>query len=469
DSPFGKFPPCTVPVHRMLFEKIDDVIRQEPNRKALISASDPKHAITYKQLREQIFAVAQFLHQRGFAKHIACAVTSNCLEFLPFFLGVSLQGGALSGASASFTGNELRRQFVDSRCTVVFTDESNLEKVNKAARGLAAIQTVIVIGEAAQIGLFSWREVIATKADPSCTFPEINVEEDISILPYSSGTTGTPKGVMLTHSNLGTMLNIFMTMRKYALMAQGLDPDAYGDPLLHLLPFYHVLGFILVLIGVHTMSTGIILSKFEPDLFCRTIQNFRIPSISIVPPILVFLAKDRRCDNYDLTSLKSISCGAAPTGKSLIEEVRRRYPYLETIKQGYGMTEMTFASHLTDAASAKKFGCCGKLAPGLQMKIIDPDNGKELPEGEAGEICLRGPTVMMGYLGREKETRETIRDGWMHTGDIGYCDSEGDLFIVDRLKELIKVNGLQVPPAELESLLLTHALIVDAAVVGVND
>ncbi|GMS82588.1 hypothetical protein PENTCL1PPCAC_4763 [Pristionchus entomophagus] len=468
ESPFGQFPSCTVPVHQIVLEKVDEVIRKEPNREAFISASDPKQVVTYKQLKDQVLAVAQFLHGRGFVKQIACAVTSNCLEFLPFFLGVSLQGGALSGASAIFTEYELRRQFEDSGCTVVFTDAHNLEKSRKAANGLAAIKTIIVIADAAPAGLFSWRDVISTRVDSTRTFPTINVDEDLVILPYSSGTTGTPKGVMLTHKNFGTMLHITVTMRSHSMKAQGLDPNANGDHQLHILPFYHVYGFMVMVLGAICKCTSIVLSKFEPDLFCRSIQDYKIPAITIVPPILVFLAKDPRCDKYDLSSVKVIGCGAAAVGKSLMDDVRKRYPSLETIKQGYGMTEVSTASHIADSGSLKKFGCCGKLAPGLQMKVCIL-TGKELPQGEAGEICIRGSTVMRGYLGKEKETRDTLRDGWLHTGDIGYCDLEGDLFIVDRLKELIKVNGLQVPPAELESILLTHTLIADVAVVGVKD
>ncbi|KAF8362666.1 hypothetical protein PRIPAC_89589 [Pristionchus pacificus] len=468
ESPFGKhFPPCSVPVHEIVLAKIDEMIKTEPDRPVFISASDPKYVLTYNQLREQVFSVAQFLHQRGFVKQIACAVTSNCLQYLPFFLGVSLQGGALSGASAIFTEYELRRQFEDSGCTVVFTDANNLEKTKTAANGLAAIKTIIVIGDAAP-GLFSWNEVVATKADPARALPTIDVDNDIVILPYSSGTTGTPKGVMLTHRNFGTMLNITTAVRAASQRSQGLDPSAPGDIQLHILPFYHVYGFMVMVFGVIVKATAVVLSKFEPDLFCRSIQDYKIPQITIVPPILVFLAKDPRCDKYDLTSVKVIGCGAAAVGKSLIDDVRKRYPSLETIKQGYGMTEVSTASHIADAGSLNKFGCSGKLAPGMQMKIID-SSGKELPQGEAGEICVRGPTVMAGYLGKEKETRETLRDGWLHTGDIGYTDAEGDLFIVDRLKELIKVNGLQVPPAELESILLTHPSIADVAVVGIPD
>ncbi|GMT13183.1 hypothetical protein PFISCL1PPCAC_4480 [Pristionchus fissidentatus] len=469
DSPFGQFPQCTVPVHEIILDKIDQVIREEPNRVAYISAVDASQRMTYMQLKEQAFSVAQFLHNRGFVKQIAATVTSNCMEYMSFFLGVSLQGGALSGASSMFTEYELRRQFEDSGCTVVFTDEKSLVKARKAAQGLTAIKTIIILGNTAPAGCYSWADIASTRPDKKRHLPTINVEEDIVFLPYSSGTTGTPKGVMLTHKNYGTMLNIVQATRAASLRAKGVDPESVRDTLLLLLPFYHVFGFTMMCNVILFKTTSVMLSKFEPDLFLRSIQNYKITVLSIVPPILVFLAKDPRCDNYDLTSVKMIKCGAAAVGKSLIDEVKRRYPNLEGVRQGYGMTELSLGSHLADAADINKIGCVGKLAPGLQMKIVNPSSGKELPQGEAGEICVRGAIVMRGYLGKTRETAETIRDGWLHTGDIGYCDVEGDLFIVDRLKELIKVNGIQVPPAELESLLLGHPLIADAAVVGIPD
>ncbi|GMR47070.1 hypothetical protein PMAYCL1PPCAC_17265 [Pristionchus mayeri] len=468
ESPFGKFPTCDIPVHQFVLGKIDEVIRVDPDRAAFVSSLNTYTQTTLISHHIKTLSVAQFLHDRGFVKQIACTVTSNCPEYLPFFLGVSIQGGALTGASAVSTEAELHRQFVDSGCSVILTDERNFEKTRQAANGLPAIKTIIIIGPVSAIGVFSWRDVIATKALPNRSYPAINVKDDVVFLPYSSGTTGVPKGVMLTHLNLGTMLNIAAMIRSHHRQAQGRDPDE-NETQLNFLPYYHAYGFLVMVIGVVSKCTAVTMTKFEPDLFCLSIQDYKIQSINVVPPILVFLAKDPRCSKYDLTSLKAIGCGAAPAGKSLIDEVKRRYPHVEIIKQSYGMTELTSGSHLADSQSVKKFGCCGKLAPGLQMKIVDPSTGRILPQGEAGEICIRGPTVMKGYLRRERETRETLRDGWLHTGDIGYCDADGDLFIVDRLKELIKVNGLQVAPAELESLLLTHPSISDVAVVGIPD
>lgn len=181
------------------------------------------------------------------------------------------------------------------------------------------------------------------------------------------------------------------------------------------------------------------------------------------------MAKHPLAQKYNLSSLELVISGAAPAGKDLVDEVRRKHPNLQRVVQGYGMTECSMASHLPDFRDFKT-GSCGKVAALGETKIIDVETGKELGVNERGEILLRSPTVMMGYLGRPQATAETIDDdGWLHTGDIGYVTDEGDLFIVERLKELIKVKGLQVPPAELEDLLLSHPEIRDAAVIGIPD
>ncbi|GMT14942.1 hypothetical protein PFISCL1PPCAC_6239, partial [Pristionchus fissidentatus] len=470
-SPFGSIPVSSTPVHIDLLQKIDENIQKNPNKEALIDGTDPSKFLTYSELKRQTFAVAQFLQNRGFDHQTACTVIPNCKEFLPFFLGVSVQGGAISGASALFTDFELERQFKDSRCTTIFTDEGNLEKVKKAVKGIDHVKTIIVLcsSSSSPSGTVSWNEVISTPIDTKRKTVKINVKEDVVALPYSSGTTGSPKGVMLTHENFGTMIHMIYKWRRAMESQSGVITDWNVENMLLFLPFYHIYGFAMMCYGVMEKATTVILASFDPLVFLKCIQDYKISQMNLVPPILVFLAKHPICDKFDLSSLRRIASGAAPAGKDICDALLKRYPNIEYVEQGYGMTELTTGSHLPDMGSRAKFGSCGKLAPGLQMKIVDVTSGSILPNGKAGEICIKGPTVMKGYLGREEATKECIRDGWMHTGDIGYCDVDGDLFIIDRLKELIKVKGLQVPPAELEDILLSHPSIQDAAVIGIPD
>ncbi|GMT15904.1 hypothetical protein PFISCL1PPCAC_7201, partial [Pristionchus fissidentatus] len=470
-SPFGSVPVSSTPAHTDVLQKIDEAIQRNPNKKAFIDGSDSTKFLTYSEVKRQTFAIAQFLHNRGFHHQTACTVIPNCKEFLSFFLGVSFQGGAVSGASALFTDYELERQFKDCRCTTIFTDEDNLEKVKKAMEGIDHVKTIIVLcstSSTAPPATISWNEVISTPIDKNRKPVKINVKEDIVALPYSSGTTGSPKGVMVTHENFGTMINMGEKWRRAMESQTGEIIDWNVENMLLFLPFYHIYGLTMLCYGVMEKSTTIIISSFDPFVFLQCIQDYKISQLHLVPPLLVFLAKHPMCDEFDLSSLKGIASGAAPAGKDICDALQNRYPHIEYVEQGYGMTEL-LTSHLPDVASRSKFGSCGKLAPGLQMKIVDVTAGSILPNGKVGEICIKGPTVMKGYLGREEATKECIRDGWMHTGDIGYCDVDGDLFVIDRLKELIKVKGLQVPPAELEDILLSHPSIQDAAVIGITD
>ncbi|VDM63939.1 unnamed protein product [Angiostrongylus costaricensis] len=399
--------------------------------------------------------------------NVACAVIPNLWHYSAFFLGVALRGGAVSGASSMFTEYELQRQFVDSRAKVVLTSEHFLEKV------LKAIQGVIYIPESTDgyvpHRVVSWNDIVNTTPSTSIPRAMIDVDRDMVLLPYSSGTTGNPKGVMLSHKNFATMITLYMHETTNITPFLDVNWDYEMEKIILFLPFYHVYGFGLINLTLLQGSTGVIFKHFEPVAFCKAIQDYKIHFLPVVPPIMVFLAKHPICEQYDLSSLKMLICGAAPAGKDICEELSKKYPNIKYIRQGYGMTECTMASHLPDLKNEVPFGSVGKVASNLRMKIVDPSTGKEMPTGMSGEICIKGPTVMLGYLGNLDATKATIINGWLHTGDIGYVDEYRNLFIVDRLKELIKVKGLQVAPAELEDLLLTHPLIRDAAVIGVPD
>ncbi|CAL2045733.1 unnamed protein product [Caenorhabditis brenneri] len=473
ESPYPSVKIPEIPYHEILLNAIDKTIADGKNKYAFISGDDPKLTLTFEQLRKDAFAVASYLHSIGFKKDVAAVVLPNVFQYASFFIGCAMNGGAISGASALFTDYELQRQFIDSRAKVVLTNEESLPKVLIAAKQSPSIQKIIVIlkstGSSFPAHVISWNEVVATRV---ITVPkvQIDVHNDLLVLPYSSGTTGPPKGVMLSHYNFASMISLYITTEKSHIL-DVLDPnwDNYKEKSLMFLPFYHAYGFGLLNHCLLKGMTGIVMSHFEPVNFLTAIQNYKVRILPLVPPIMVLLAKHPVCDKFDLSSAQLIISGAAPAGKDLIEELKRKYPNLKYIQQGYGMTECSMASHLPDLTNNQPFGSVGKLASNLIMKIVEPGTLKEQPVNQRGEICVRGPTVMLGYLGRPEATASTIIDGWLHTGDIGYINEDGNLFIVDRLKELIKVKGFQVPPAELEDLLLSHPKIRDCAVIGIPD
>jgi len=250
----------------------------------------------------------------------------------------------------------------------------------------------------------------------------------------------------------------------------GLDYFHRDDVLLCVLPLFHIYGLVVVLnMGLHLGATIVMMPRFDLEQFLGLIQKYRVTLSHIVPPVVLKLAKDPIVDNYDLSSLKTIFSGAAPLGAELTTECMKRIGC--GVRQGYGLTETSPVTHTSPADKTKlRLGSVGPPAPNTECKLVDPATGDELGPRQEGEVCVRGPQIMMGYLNNPEATARTIdQDKWLHTGDIGYVDENGHFFIVDRVKELIKYKGFQVAPAELEALLLTHPAVADAAVIPCHD
>jgi acyl-CoA synthetase (AMP-forming)/AMP-acid ligase II len=264
---------------------------------------------------------------------------------------------------------------------------------------------------------------------------------------------------MLTHANL--VANLVQLERH-------LDMDTSDEVLMAVLPFFHIYGMQVIMNdGLRRGATLVTMPRFDLPQFLELIQRYRATRLFVVPPMVLALAKQPIVDDYDLSSVRTLFSGAAPLGPELAEEARARIG-APTI-QGYGMTEMSPVSHASRFDDDRP-GSIGILVASAEARVVDPETGEDLPVGADGEIWCRGPMVMRGYLNRPDATAETIdADGWLHTGDIGHVDADGFWYVVDRLKELIKYKGFQVPPAELEALLLTHPAVADCAVIGVPD
>ena len=278
------------------------------------------------------------------------------------------------------------------------------------------------------------------------------------MLPYSSGTTGVSKGVMLTHRNL--VANIAQVL--------GAAEMREDETMVAVLPFFHIYGMqVLMNCGLRAGATIVTLPRFDLEQFLSVHQEHGITRSFVAPPIVVALAKHPLVDSFDMSKLEQVFSGAAPLSAELALEAGKRLGC--EVVQGYGMTELSPVSHLTPSGQFKP-GSVGVTAPNTELRIVDPLTGEDLGIGEDGEIWVRGPQVMKGYLNNEQATAHTIdADGWLHTGDIGHVDPDDHVFVVDRLKELIKYKGFQVPPAELEAILLTHPAVADAAVIGIPD
>jgi acyl-CoA synthetase (AMP-forming)/AMP-acid ligase II len=434
-----------VDVTSFVFEHAD----QWADEPALIDGPSGR-TLTYDELTDSIKALAAGLAARGFGKGDVLGVfLPNLPEYATIFHGAASAGGMCMTVNPLYTAGELTHQLEDSGAKMLVTVAAGLEVASEAAKA-AGVDDVFVVGEE------SFAELLGDPADA----PEVEIDpgEDLAVLPYSSGTTGLPKGVMLTHRNLVANL----------IQAGPTSGAGAGDVLIGCLPFFHIYGMQVTMnLGLRGGATIVTVPRFDLAQYLDLIEENKATRLYVVPPIALALARHPSVEGRDLSSVDVILSGAAPLGPELTAQLGERSG--ATVIQGYGLTETSPVTH-TLHLDADKPGSIGPPLAGTEVRVIDTETGEDLGDGERGELWIRGPQVMKGYLGNEEATANTIdADGWLHTGDIGIRDADGDFQIVDRLKELIKYKGFQVPPAELEALILGHPQVSDVAVVGVPD
>ncbi|HYG79481.1 MAG TPA: 4-coumarate--CoA ligase family protein [Pyrinomonadaceae bacterium] len=425
------------------------------DKPAFIDAATGR-AMTYGELADAVRRAASGLHARGLRKGDVLALFSpNLIEYAVAFHAVATLGGVVTTVNPLYTAAEVAHQLKDARAKFLLTIPPLLDKALEAAEG-TGVSEVFVFGEAEGATPFS----ALLRNEGVLPETEIDPRADLVALPYSSGTTGVAKGVMLTHYNMVANL----------CQLQDHDLTSERDTLIAILPFFHIYGLNVVMnYGLAKGATIVVMPRFEMEQFLAALQTYGVTRAHLVPPIILALAKLPVIDEYDLSKLELIMSGAAPLGESLSTACAERLRCV--IKQGYGMTESSPVTHMCcEDPSGIKYGSVGQCVPNTECKVVDLETGAELGPGQEGEVWVRGPQVMKGYLNRADATAQTVdAEGWLHTGDIGYADAEGHFYIVDRAKELIKYKGFQVAPAELEAVLLTHPAVADAAVIPSPD
>jgi len=413
-------------------------------------------SLTYGQFEESVRRAAASLARKGLRKGDVFGIFStNCPEYGVAFHAVAMLGGINTTVNPLYTAEEAAFQLNNSGAKFLVTSPQFVEKAREAAE-LSEVKELFVFGETEGATPFD----SLLQSDGDVPKVAINPREDLVALPYSSGTTGLPKGVMLTHYNLIANLR----------QMDGLDYFHHHDTLLCVLPLFHIYGLVVILnMGLHEGATIVTMPRFDLEQFLSLIQKYQVTLSHIVPPIVLQLVRNPIVENYDLSSLKMIFSGAAPLGAELSRECIQRVGC--DIRQGYGMTETSPVTHSSPPnPDNMKLGSVGTAAPNTECKLVDFASGEELGPNQEGELWVRGPQVMKGYLNNPEATARTIdTHGWLHTGDIGYADEDGHFFIVDRVKELIKYKGFQVAPAELEAILLSHPAVADAAVIPCQD
>jgi acyl-CoA synthetase (AMP-forming)/AMP-acid ligase II len=414
-------------------------------------------AITFGELEGMAGKIAAALTERGIgAGDVVALFAPNTPHYVAVFHGILRANAVVTSVNSLYTPGELAHQLSDSGAQLVFTVSPFLDRAMAAAAEVGLPPEAIVVLDGAE-GHTSLRDLLATTAEPPV---QTVTGADTAVLPYSSGTTGRAKGVVLTHRNLVANLQQISVMGNVAS----------DTKILAVLPFFHIYGMTVMMNqGLHKRSTVVTMPRFDLQEFLRVISEYRVGRVYIAPPVAVALAKHPIVDQYDLSCIDVIFSGAAPLDAELGHAVAKRLGC--TVLQGYGMTELSPVSHcMPDDRPDLDLNSCGFAIPNVVSKLVDPETGEEVGPGGRGELWVKGPNVMSGYLNNPEATAITLDDeGYLHTGDVATVTEEGVFTIVDRVKELIKYKGYQVPPAELEALLLTHDKIADAAVIGVHD
>jgi acyl-CoA synthetase (AMP-forming)/AMP-acid ligase II len=409
---------------------------------ALVDAGDGR-TLTYGELAAGTRRTAAGLAAHGLQRGDVIAIYGpNQPEFVITVLGAAMAGLTTTTANPLYTPGELAHQLRDSGARIVVTIGPLMDRAREAAQE-AGIETVL-----------GYRDLVGDGEQPEVAI----APDDVVLLPYSSGTTGLPKGVELSHR--GVVANLVQTEAVLTLGPQ--------DTVLAVAPMYHCMGLICVVLNALCQgATVVTMPRFELEGFLRAIQDHRVTASIVAPPVALALARHPMVDSFDLSSLRWLGSGAAPLDSAIEQACAERLGC--TVGQGYGMSEATAAIAVLDP-NAVEPGTVGPLLPGVEARVIDPETGSDLGADAEGELLIRGPQLMRGYRGRPDATAATIdADGWLHTGDVATITPGGVLRITDRIKELIKVKGFQVAPAELEGLLCAHPAIADAAVVGVPD
>ncbi|MCO5572452.1 hypothetical protein L7F22_026207 [Adiantum nelumboides] len=457
--------PAPIPSNLSLPQFVLQHVDEYPDSIAIVDAAAGGKQFTHSQVRSLSFNVAA-----GLCKHfnirkgdVVCVLLPNMAEYPILVFGILTAGGVFTGTNTSSHPQELEKQIKHSEAKLVITNIHSYEKIKQLTN---QVPIAILNNDNPPEGTTS-ASLLFDADSSSVTLPEVS-QDDLCALPFSSGTTGISKGVMITHQNL--IANLCSTLFD-------LDKAKPGENVtLGLMPFFHIYGFTGICCStLRTKGKVVVLARFELGPFLDALIKHEVTFAPIVPPIILALVKSPAMDEYDLSKLKlqAVMSAAAPLAPDLQKSFEEKFPGV-VIQEAYGLTEhscITLSHCAPDhPRGISKKGSVGFILPNLEVKFVDPQTGKSLPRNSLGEICVRSQCVTKGYYKNPEATNSTIDDqGWLHTGDVGYIDNDGDIFIVERIKELIKYKGFQVPPAELEAILISHPDINDAAVVPVPD
>ncbi|TPN81095.1 4-coumarate--CoA ligase family protein [Mesorhizobium sp. CU2] len=456
------FPPVEIPDVTVFDYLFGSISKHELERVALVDGSSGT-VTTYRNLIDDIEAIAGALATRGVGAGVVVGLLApNIPAFASVLHGILRSGGTTTPVNILYTAQDIAKQLSGAGALLLITVSSLLPQAKVAAEAVGISRDRLIVIDGAD-GHPSLADLLAD----GMPAPQLSIDpaRHVAVLPFSSGTTGLPKGVSLTHRNL--VANIAQIETRF-----GITPH---DILLAVLPFFHIYGLTVLLnVALKRRARLVTMAKFDLTECLRITETYKLTYLFIAPPIAVALAKHPAIERHDLSSIHTVFSGAAPLDEELGRAVARRLKV--RVRQGYGMSELSPVSHVIPFDRDDiPLNSVGLPIANTHNKLVDPQTGQEIARplsgmSQPGELWVKGPNVMAGYLNNPDATSEILdADGYLHTGDVATVDCDGAVYIVDRLKELIKYKGYQVPPAELEALLLTHPCIADAAVIGVTE
>ncbi|KAG6445161.1 4-coumarate--CoA ligase 1 [Manduca sexta] len=446
-----------VPVHLNFGEFIIDKLWTYREKVAVINGATDEF-LTFGDILQQAMNFSISLARMGVRKGDVIALCSeNREEFWGAVIGVICSGAVLSTVSTAYVEGEIKHAMSISKPKYVISSPSFYKSHEVTLKSFNHVKKIIIFGDEKPNNTLLYKDMAVANG----VFKNVNYDDfkavdvigqkDTLFILYSSGTTGLPKGVMLSHLNVLTACSV----------SPSNDPNAVT---IGISPWYHVMGLVGGLLSFSCGRTSVYTAKFNVELFMKNIEKYRTQQLTVVPPVLVAVCKSTL--KSDLSSVRVIYSGAAPLHKETVEALYEKFPNLQGVLQGYGASETTLAICRFDKVVSTKPGSVGRAAPGVVLKVVDIETRKPLGPNQQGEICAKGELLMKGYMGGGKKD-DFDEEGFYRTGDVGYYDDDKYFYICDRLKELIKYKGYQVPPAELEAVLLQHEAISDAGVVGI--
>jgi long-chain acyl-CoA synthetase len=444
-----------------VFDFLKKTSERIPGKVAVIDLSGSRE-LTFNQINHESDVLAEIFLQWGVKKgdRVSFLMPNGWEYFVGFYAAMKV-GAIVSPMNPTYREREVKHQVNDAQSRILIIQSHLYPVVEGILEELPTLEEIIITRGPAKVGgkVFALTDLLGKPSgQPAFPPPPLNPKEDLAALPYSSGTAGLNKGVMITHFNL--VCNTLQSMQA----ADAREDDFF----LSFLPFNHIYGLTYFLCGaIYLGASQVIMARFDAEECLRLIEKYRVTVLFCVQPVLLAFLNLPHADKYDVSSLRIIWVGAAPLAPAISRAIQEKFRV--PVARHYGLTEASPTTHANPPARIKE-GSVGIAVSDCQDRIMDWETGKiRMPVGEPGELAVRGPNVFRGYWKHPEDTKLALRDGWLYTGDIARMDEEGYVYILDRKKEMIKYRGYQIAPAELEGILMEHPAVQDCAVVGMPD